>query len=259
MGAEHGWEHETSGPAFQAMFPGDAPWLFWTPEFIRRISGAPNFAVPPLPTSGEAPLWLRVNCWGSLLPLLHFHLGWERIDAGLARWSASDFDPMGDPTLTVIRDYWGPALGAATLWAMGSGGLDTNDLPRPPRPNWPMHAGPFGLHLENHSLLGAPHHSAFVGGVDRAEGTAIPYEVDARDAGPGRRHLVTPTYIGWYQALTAVGGRLVPLPNGRSWRIGVTIVPIGFVGTFRRSRLTGRWFTGRHAAHQLGISPDRQT
>lgn len=44
-------------------------------------------------------------------------------------------------------------------------------------------------------------------------------------------------------------------PSGRSWRVHLTIAPIGFVGTFRNSSASGRWFTGQHKAHALGLAP----
>ena len=49
------------------------------------------------------------------------------------------------------------------------------------------------------------------------------------------------------------GDALPPLARGRSWRIPVTIAPIGYVGEFRKSRVTGRWLTGKHTAHVLGV------
>ena len=56
---------------------------------------------------------------------------------------------------------------------------------------------------------------------------------------------------GWYQALTDAGSSLPPIGT-RSWRVQVVVRPFGHFGTFRQSRVTGRWFAGRHRAHTPG-------
>jgi hypothetical protein len=196
-----------------------------------------------------------------LLPLLHFHLAWERVDAGLARWAAQAFEPVGDPTLHAIRDYWGvDALAAATVWSLQTGGQPTDGLPHPaPIRNPDLVPSPAGLHLDNHAVLddGGGHHWA---AAYRDEGPGAQDHAsvgEVHDTGPGKRHLIVPTYRGWYRTLEDVGNRQPDRHDGRSWRIDVTIAPIGFVGTFRRSRVTGRWFTGRHRAHTIGLDPNR--
>lgn len=77
--------------------------------------------------------------------------------------------------------------------------------------------------------------------------------VERREVVAGVLDIIVSVYGGWYRVLTAVGDLLPPLADGRSWRIRLTIAPIGFVGEFRKSRDSGRWFTGRHRAHALGI------
>lgn len=64
--------------------------------------------------------------------------------------------------------------------------------------------------------------------------------------------LVLDTYCGWYAQLAGRGKGLPHRPDGRSWRVHVTVKPLGYLGMFRRSRQTGRWFAGRHAHHLLG-------
>lgn len=237
------------------MFGDDAPWHFWTPELIRRISGAPRTWLPPVHEAME--LAARVNVWGPLLPLLHFHLAWERVDAGLARWAAQAFDPVDDPTLSAVRDYWGPeALTAAAEWSLQTGGQPADGLPRVAAPG--RAPSPAGLHLDNHAVLDeGGHHWAAAYRPHPVSRRDPDPSVEVRDNGHGQRHLIVATYRGWYRTLEDLGSRLPEIADGRSWRIDVTIAPIGFVGTFRRSRVTGRWFTGRHRAHALGFHPSR--
>lgn len=41
-------------------------------------------------------------------------------------------------------------------------------------------------------------------------------------------------------------------PSGWSWRIDVICKQIGWLGTYRRSRVTGYWFAGKHSIHMAG-------
>ena len=60
---------------------------------------------------------------------------------------------------------------------------------------------------------------------------------------------------GWLDSLDRLAETLPLLPQ-RSWRIDVVVRPCGWLGTFRRSRVTGRWFTGKHSVHVMGFPSD---
>ena len=64
--------------------------------------------------------------------------------------------------------------------------------------------------------------------------------------------LVVDRYAGWYRTLAHLGSSLPALSGNRSWRVDVICTPIGHLGTYRRSRLTGRCFSTRHRVHQAG-------
>lgn len=68
----------------------------------------------------------------------------------------------------------------------------------------------------------------------------------------GRGVLVTHQYGGWFDELVAHGDTLPTLSSGRSWRVDVVCTPIGWLGTFRKSRQTGLWFSGPHSLHTWG-------
>ena len=72
------------------------------------------------------------------------------------------------------------------------------------------------------------------------------------DGALGHATLVTHQYAGWYDELVQRGNSLPPLKSGRSWRIEVICSPIGWLGTFRKSRETGLWFSGKHSMHVWG-------
>lgn len=62
--------------------------------------------------------------------------------------------------------------------------------------------------------------------------------------------LFTPSYFGWYRKLHDL-----PLPSSphHSWRVDVTVEPLGWLGTFRHSRRSRLWFSGQHRWHELGL------
>lgn len=72
----------------------------------------------------------------------------------------------------------------------------------------------------------------------------------------GTAVVLVPSYFGWLRVLHDADTVLSPRPDGRSWRVDVVCEPIGWLGTYRRSRVTGRWFTGRHRDHLLGWPTD---
>ena len=63
--------------------------------------------------------------------------------------------------------------------------------------------------------------------------------------------LVTEGLDHWLADLHALEARLPPICD-RSWRVEVFDRRTGYLGEYRRSRVTGRWFTGRHAIHMKG-------
>ena len=55
----------------------------------------------------------------------------------------------------------------------------------------------------------------------------------------------------WYAALLQHQDQL-PMRGTHSWKVDVYVDSLGKVGTFRRSTVTGLWFTGKHTIHMQG-------
>jgi len=55
----------------------------------------------------------------------------------------------------------------------------------------------------------------------------------------------------WYRAICA-SGRDLPELGERSWYVDVIHKQLGWLGSFRRSRMTGLWFQGHHSVHLQG-------
>lgn len=264
------WDHEdTGGELVHALFGDDGPWMAWLPEVLRSIvgNGRPDLIPRPRPDRRDDVV-LEANIFGPILPLLHFRLGWPRVDVGVDRWVTSGRADLGDPTLSFLATHWGDHVLAFARWCLYSTYAPqawTTDpvgaQPRSPvRESEPVlddddvlaslgsrseelardRSDPF--HLSGHwrSALTSPEH-------DRWRTT---HRLTV--SRPGHAVLTLNRYAGWYSVLTQTGRSLPALKSGRSWRIDVLILPIGWIGEFRRSRDTGRWFAGRHAAHSLG-------
>lgn len=96
------------------------------------------------------------------------------------------------------------------------------------------------LHLTTHHY--AP--------LDQPPGDVMMVHTDRRRR---RAVLVVDSMVGFYGALAEAGSSLPELGN-RSWHVDVFSRPVGFLGTYRRSRETGIWFAGRHRYHTLGAA-----
>lgn len=251
-------------PGVNDLFGDDAWWHLWTPEVLRHISGTPRCAFPSLPARGAGSAEL-IPVWGPLLPLFFFHLAWPRVDLGLANWARSGFATMEDSTLKAVVKLWGPGLRAFVLWY-----LDVSPYPLGRKefrdvvaelkraPGEPQFQRVFGSHEGGSDELHLGPHFGAAGGHEfqtwvEKEQPWDGYPGETRRVETGHDELILPTYFGWHRILEAHGATLEPLASGRSWRVDVTIVPIGYVGEFRKSRLSGRWFTGKHRAHELGV------
>jgi hypothetical protein len=202
--------------------------------------------------------------WSSLLHLLVYGFGWSQPGRGL-RWWYDAGKPVDDPKLALIREVW-DADGqldwfAAWLWTTGA----CNYLLRPigfadekrvaVDPQW----------LEDvETRIGESHTPSPYGGE------SDPLHLTAHIDGPlqrrvrGRSQLrvhpsgrrtagfMVDSMTGWYRALAEDASVLPGDDEGRSWDVEVVVRPVGWLGTFHRSRETGLWYAGRHRNHLVG-------
>lgn len=195
--------------------------------------------------------------------LLAYSVSWPSLGLGAARWISLTSatvdrrlrlveemvgDRLDELLAWLVTSDWPVSLASAVASAAGaephapSVAVDANWLQRVERATngWsPYGGGSDPMHLAVHSM--APAEEPKVDGL-MAQG-------DGRSV-----LLVVDEYAGWYSALCRQGGALPPRTDGRSWRVDVVCRPIGWLGNFRRSRVTGRWFAGGHAVHMMGWS-----
>jgi hypothetical protein len=239
-------------------------------------------------TSGSFLDWTAV--WETPYYILHTLLGWSDPAKGLLWWYRNDFRDHGDRRLQILKDlYLGrkPMLDylAAWLWWHGddgpfhfqcsAGGKTQLISPRPPGKTWEPASGWFDNFRRIHGLdqnmkpipntypsEGPPRMAPSFGGSNglhlahllNGYGENMAAKEISSSANPETRtaHLVLAEFAGWHRALVSFGDKLPPIAADRSWRIHVTVAPIGYLGEFRRSRVTGIYFQGEHSLHMQG-------
>jgi hypothetical protein len=235
----------------------------WATALPYRALNAPSIGLPmpSAPREGE-DFFNFLGYWTALQSFLTYSFGWTRHDRGL-RWWYESGKPVGDPRFALIDAVWerdGNLLRyaewchdrlawfdhqAIAVWT------DYDPTPDALPSEWALrlkrarddeHASmhsPYGKHLENGDHASWPTHAPHTGSltiVDAAQRAAT-YTSD--------------TVSGWYRGLAELGVGLPPLTNA-SWRVDVYVRSIGFLGTYRRSRVTGLWFSGPHRFHFVG-------
>jgi hypothetical protein len=262
------WEHSE----YSASAAGEStPWGWWLPHAWQAVADpSGDHPVPPAPNA-QTPIHrtdqgrsYAIAWWSPLLHLLFFGSGWVRPDLGLARWLELG-QPQEDPVLRVVSQWWGTHLDDVLGWAGREPGvrrmaMDINDVLHIPTTGvefpdrcanrrqsreWQnvWGEGSDSMHLTAHTLSPV--------WTNHAPGIHIVTEA-AQEKSP-RAVLMLPAYQGWYKRLHRVGAKLPVLPDGSSWRVDVVVRPLGWLGCYRRSRLTGRWFSGQHRWHELGM------
>ena len=186
-------------------------------------------------------------------------LGWRDLGAGLAWWYANG-RPVSDPRLALMQEIWDSdgQLAYFAAWAFQEGRSnfrledaastsafsdedwwrDFRRLGRPYRSD-PFNGGTNPLHLG---------HSHF----DFSADTDVPPAALHMDQTTRRAVLVTRDFLTWREELTTAGRELPPLAHERSWHVDVFDKRVGWLGTYRESRVTDRWFAGKHSVHMAG-------
>lgn len=210
---------------------------------------------------GNIGLGDRIAWWCPLLHLVVYGLGWPRPDLGLARWWEAG-RPTEDERLALLNRWWGEATPEMIDWALESQSMrnlcdwvaqstGTNTSMDTPesfgiagssRSRWGPDSDPMHLSFHAATPIGTP----------TVPGEFVVGQQPTRSHS-GRAAVFVDGYVGWYAELHRLGGQLPPEPDHRSWRVDVVCRPLGWLGCYRRSRVSGRWFAGQHRWHELGI------
>lgn len=247
---------------------GTQPW-FWGMPGVHQTLASPlsNAAVPEPPYGPDSPHHATLGYWTPLHNLLLYRLGWSRPDRGL-RWWYDAGKPVDDPTLAFIAAVWDRdgRLDGYLAWLLR---LESVFLD-PTRDAYGSHPGHdfslpeawrswFAETIRQRDAALYPNFSFDISGdsLHLCRSGGQNYVPDAAatlvvtDTANRRAALHTSSADNWYSTLTTKAVSLPEIGNN-SWYVDVYVKPIGFLGTYRRSRSTGHWFSGRHRVHSPG-------
>ena len=239
---------------------GSADWYRAVPA-VFRVLAAPSSGLPMPTTPRLGQLQQACSYWNALQYLLTYSFGWTRLDLGLRRWIDAGY-PSEDTRLQLIHDVWirdGSiedfiAYAATTGCPSPLAAMAKTTTPcRPKRKTEPhqefvitspapSEGGYDPLHLSIHIDDGLN---------DREEGSAtsrlLRHGSDSREV-----TLVCSSMIGWYAELIRATSSQLRQLEYIDYKVHVYARPVGYLGTYHQSRLTGLWFAGRHRHHSLG-------
>jgi hypothetical protein len=251
----------------------DVQWLANVPNVFQALAdpeGTHDFA--------QAPQWQHrpghpsFAYWESLLFLLVHSFGWRSPALGLKWWHDAG-RPCDDDRLALIDQTW---FGDGFMrwfeaWVQHHAFRPTGEQDSPALPlpipetelrslnealrhlidNLHLPAGDSdGLHLIGHL-------SGWVADDVLSNPETHNELILDSDGGP-RGVLFTESVVSFRAFLHGAAALRHEHPSGRSWRIDVICKQIGWLGTYRRSRVTGYWFAGKHSIHRAG-HPNQQT
>lgn len=266
MAASHHWDYT---PMSESLFGDGGPWTWYVPTLWRALNDPHGPWEPPAKPwerhwSDEDTHGQQIAYWAPLMTLTYGVLGWVRPELGVRRWADAG-RPTEGAALTVLDRWWGDDALMLTAWAHAGGYINsyahdvaerTDTKPGPDlgtdrlltKEAWspaPKSGDELLLgHFLDH-LFGDPDYKS--GRADKGRLMHAQPDEPEREAA-----LIIPRYAGWYASLTALGNQLPTRSDNRSWRVHVTSAPMGYLGEYRRSRVTGRWFSGPHHWHELG-------
>jgi hypothetical protein len=245
---------------------GQAEW-FWSVPGVFRALAAPTAGehVAAAPNQTD-PHEQTLGYWSALHYLLLYRLGWSKPDGGL-RWWYDHGKPVDDPTLALISAVWDSDghLDEYLAWLLKGrptflnpenvGSAEWPHQPVPLSETWRRWAAEAKRAEDIHSSL-----QSFGGGLDPMHLTGHSGESGRPDSSASltitsraeRQALfLTTTMDAWYFDL-AERAKSLPNVGNLSWRVDVLVKPVGFLGTYRKSRDTGLWFAGQHRYHTPG-------
>ena len=252
----------------EAQNGGQFEWFWGVPgvfyALAAPLSGQRVPASPDLGDDHEQSL----GYWTPLHYLLLHRLGWAHPDRGL-RWWYDAGKPVDDPTLSLISEVWDRdgTLDAYLGWLL-QGRPAFLDQESAEAATWPEELEPLSpkwgrwasdvqtaseqsglqyfqggwdpLHLTGHSGEGGePDPTSTISVISRSDRRAV---------------FLTNTMDAWYFDFEKKAEKL-PDTGQRAWRVDVIVRPVGFLGTYRRSHVTGLWFSGRHRVHTARTDP----
>ncbi len=237
------------------------PWCRYLPDLHRSL--ADPAACTNFPRSFVG-LGHEDSCawWETLRYLFRTLLGWRNLPVGLIWWHKLGRPHLNAPLLRLVLERWDSRqeldFFAAREWESGGGtGFGDDSTASPPGITFEPSPGWWQEFRRRDPL---PGHSPYGGGYNPLHLGHSDGMCDHCPAGPltgfhdvetRRAVLIVHGFGSWCRELRDFG---VSLPNlgNHSWHVEVFDRQIGYLGLFRRSRVTGLWFQGKHSIHIAG-------
>lgn len=250
-------------------------------EVLRAINNPQCSWAAPTDPQGTTALPRYIRYWFCLAAVLVGHLGWRRPAVGLARWINKGM-PDDGAVLTQVKHLWGSyaasmmtETGRDILQIMADQVLGYSESSKNQITSFKTNMSPEKLLLQdaigaktaNDAKWAAPivggwdplHLTTHVASVLGSNSCSSEMDLDKvsilhddLNLAKVRASLVVESGMPWYAALNREGDRLRQRPDGRSWRVDVVSKNFGYIGEFRKSRVTGLWFSGKHSSHMWG-------
>lgn len=244
------------------------PWQVHFPAMFRALADPACLDSMPRPVdSGHE---YALSTWGALHHALTCLLGWTDVGRGLAWWYAAGQPVADSDVLALVKAIWGEDhlidYYAAWAWKPTDTGwmsVPPSDSPHGPSPTWLARSSHWADEDWWRRFLrrGQVHrHDPFYGGSDALHLSVHSGREDSTPSTKPLVHvlpehrrvaLVTEGVVHWLADLDVLAAQL-PSLDGRSWRVEVFDRSAGWLGEYRRSRVTGRWFRGKHSIHMHG-------
>lgn len=259
-----------------ALYGEQVEWGYAIPS-VHRALAAPNVPAEIVRPDGRN----AVPYWSALLQLLIYSFGWNRPDLGLSHWYFSGRPTEGDARLELMEAIWvgdgrieeflAQLIRLEHTWSELSERMKRlrtlgGPAPRGVKESSGRRTAPRDFvdsvirRIGDGENFGSPlvgggdplHFQYHIYGPLRDEGVGPKVRerlvVDERN---GRAVIHLDGMLGWYHTLNVVGAEL-PDRGERSWYVDVHVATVGHLGTFRQSRDSGLWFSGKHRFHLWG-------
>ncbi len=259
------WLDELEATEVQNVFGEQAEWGFSIPWTCQALA-APRSNRPMLqaPQPGDDFMPGALAYWSALLHLLVYGFGWSNPGRGL-RWWYDAGKPIDDPKLALMSEVWDAdgQLDWFAAWLWTTGACCYLDRPIGSAADDPVTVDPGWLERVERGISESQTPAPYGGGSDPLHLTAhIDGPMQRRVRGRsqltlhtgGRRTaaFVADSMTGWYCALLEDAAALPGDDAGRPWEVDVVVRPVGWLGSFHRSRSTGLWYSGQHRHHCVG-------
>ena len=201
--------------------------------------------------------WNAISYWTPLPHLALGPLGWSDPAVGSARWILMGM-PKETPELSLLSSVWGsdalmyfshPQMDWVTHDSLGfelrTSGRQISRIYEE-LGNAKVFTDCGSLHMQVHLQWQL--------GVGNNEPAGDSRLYSSTEGSRPRFVLELEKMAGWHAQLYAAGDKLSAESSGTELELMVVAPPVGPLGTFKRSRVTGLWHSGSHEAHLLGHS-----